>query len=299
MTRSTLPPRLLLLSATVLLAACDPPKTPKVPSVPSVPAAPSASPTAGKEVARVNGVAITEWDVKLLSSRGAHGADPEPGKERRVLDTIVRQELVRQAAVKLGLDREEALTRELAMIKARAAAMERRALHQAYMNREVQQKAEVTDEQARTHWEKNQAALKTTVHVLQIRRRTREAILKAEADLKAGKTFEQVARDRPDLKGKALQHKYWDLGFLRWTQLPPSWRAVLPTLKDGELSEVVQGRGDRYWILKVVARGEDSTMTFKDQADAIKEALKRDQLEARRKQVLEVLRKDAKIEISL
>ena len=123
--------------------------------------------------------------------------------------------------------------------------------------------------------------------------------LKVLEELKAGKDFEQVAKQRPGVKGHGAggsEHKFWDLGYMHWAQIPTILHDPLRKLKTGEVSGVISGPAGRFWILKVVARQEDEGGTFDNYSKTVKAAMRRAWMETRRSEVLEALRKDAKIE---
>lgn len=301
MKKITLYPRLVLVLAALAAGpSCNKTKAcPAAPAAANIPAAATVTVKAAEIVARVNGVPITRWDVEALSKKGGHGRMAQPGSNKRILENIIQQEVTRQRAVKLGLHRETHLQETLQAVKARSAAQERGVLYEALLNREVTGKIAITDADVKKFWDKNRAEVRTSIHVLQILRRNQPAILKAQAALKAGKSFVEVARNRPGVAGHGSRHKFWDVGFLRWVQVPAFWRGHLSKLKTGEVSGIVKGPGSRFWILKVEGRKEDTAGTLESYQAAIKGTLKRDRLEARRSEVLNGLRREARIEYSL
>ena len=308
MTHTTPYPRLALLLLALVAAACDRNRACAGAAASSAPAAPARSgggatetPNPADVLARINGVAITRWDVKALATRGGgHGAvASDPGRDKRILENIIQQELARQQAVKLGLHQEAHLKRSLQTFAARSAAQARGVLYEALLRREVTQKISVSEADAKKYWNDNRAKVRTSIHVLQILRRDRRSILRAQAALRAGKGFEAVASDRPGVAGHGGGHKFWDLGFLRWVQIPAAWRKPLTGLAEGGVSGVIEGPGSRFWILKVKARKEDTAGTFESYRATIEGALKRERLESRRQQVLDGLRKQARIEYAL
>ena len=58
----------------------------------------------GKVLATVNGVPITEYDVNLNLKRVVHGEVVTPEATQNVLQALVRNELVYQQSLELGLD---------------------------------------------------------------------------------------------------------------------------------------------------------------------------------------------------
>jgi peptidyl-prolyl cis-trans isomerase C len=286
----------LICSAVLGLPGCDRTSSPAPPGGKPAPTPPAT--TATGELARVNDVPITEADLEALSG-AAHGQAPSKARDRRVLETIITHELARQEAVRLGLDREPHIKRQLQQIRARAAAQQRRVLYEALMNHELGGEAQVTEQQARAYWDKHGPQLRTSIHVMQILRRDAASIRQAEAALRAGASFEEVARQRPGVKVHGGGHRFWDLGYMRWAQLPLAWREPLRTLQEGQTSGVIRGPASRFWILKVVGRREDSEGTFDGYRSTVLAALRRERLLTRRQQVLDGLRAKARVEFSV
>jgi len=113
-----------------------------------------------------------------------------------------------------------------------------------------------------------------------------------------------VAKDRPGVKAQGHgvgggEHKFWDMGFMHWAQIPTILQEPLKTLKDGQVSGIIKGPAGRYWILKVIARQEDEGGTFDNYKKTVMQAMKRTKMDKRRTEVLEGLRKDAKIEVKM
>ncbi len=294
----------LILSSALALCACD--RT--CPPAPGGGAgsAPAAKPAGGEvgapasgALARVNGVALTAADVKVLAGRGHGKAAPNKERERRVLENIVNQEMVAQAALKLGLDREAPLRDKLHLLQARADAERRRALYEAYLEREVTNKVRITDEEARAYWDKNKSAVRTAVHILQLRRRSEADINEAAKELAAGKDFVELAKLRPGVEGHgASGHKFWDMGFMHWAQIPAIWRGALLGLEVGKTTDVIKGPGGRSWILKVAGRQEDEAGAFDAYRKVVVDALRSEKRMARHEQVIGALKAAAKVEMT-
>lgn len=281
----------------LLCPACG--KAPARPA-PVAESKPAAAKVSEAEVlARVDGAPITRWDVKVLMRKGGHGSAGK-NNEKRILENIIQHEVARQRAVKLGLHKEKHIRDTLQTIRAKAESQQRRVLYKALLQREAKGKAGVTEADARAYWAKHGAEIRTSLHVLQIRRRSMPAIIAAQASLKAGKSFDEVASDVAGKgPGHGNAHKFWDLGLLRWVQIPETWRAPLRSLKDGEVSGVVKGPGSRFWLLKVKTRQEDTAGTFETYRQQITSTLKRDRLESNHDDLLNGLRAKARIEYSM
>jgi parvulin-like peptidyl-prolyl isomerase len=79
-------------------------------------------------------------------------------------------------------------------------------------------------------------------------RRTEREIRQVQEVLDAGASLESV--QRAALAGAAGTP--WDLGWLGHGQLAPAWRPALAALKPGEVSGVLEGDHERYWILQLL-----------------------------------------------
>lgn len=245
-------------------------------------------------VARVNGVSLTEADVELALRSSAHVASAEmPPSERRkgVIEGLIREELIRQKAVELGLEPEGAAADEVARLELQLAAARRRALNEAYFRQQIAAKAEPTDAQARAFFDANVSMIRSELHVWQILLRDEVQMAQAQRDLGEGVPFETVARRHlPQGVGQP-----WDLGFLTWRQLPEPWRPVVEHLEPGEVSPLIRGVGGRLWVLKLIERRMNPDLTFEHVKPQLFEDLKRRQLEQLALQVDQDLSAAAKV----
>lgn len=246
-------------------------------------------------LATVNGVPITEEDVRLKLARDSHEKEITPNRTRNVLEALVRQELVRQRALELGLDEDPRYREKLRPVQAQLSAFEREQLGEAFFLKEIVNKAEVGEADARRHFDKNADRYRTEFHVLQILYKGDRARAEKDlADLRAGMTFEEVSRRRfPNLPEAA--GKPWDLGYLKWPQIPGPWRETILAMKPGELSDLISGPRERFWIIKLVDKRENAAIEFETHRAAIVESLKADAVEARRAMIEDELQRKAKV----
>lgn len=241
------------------LTACDRPNTP-------------AAVKPGEDVlATVNGVPIRQLDVTVRMQRrgakGSGGADPAA-----VLETVIREELTAQRAVALGLDRDPAYQARVQRSEAELAGLRREALGELFQQKEIAAKAVVADDEARRYFDEHAKRIRTTVRVGQILRRSEQEIEQIRAKVANGEPFEAVAEaGLPPLPEGT--RKPWDLGMLRWEQLPPEWEPVLAKLEPGQASGVIRGAGGRFWVIKLFDRREDPAITFESAKGAIKARL--------------------------
>lgn len=264
-------PTLLLVAASMAsLAACGERRPPP----PRAAAAPRE-----KVLATVNGVPITERDVAQRARQAVTGGGtgheaPAEASAAGVLQTLVRDELISQQATRLGLDQEPGYRLRLEELEAQVRAFRRQELAVLY-RQYAQQHAAVTDAEARAWFEENAPFVRTRLHVLQILYKGRPAELERDRqDVQRGTPFEEVAWRRFEGLPRTTPRPPWDLGELRWFQLPPSWRGVVDRLEPGQVSGIIRGEGDRSWVVKVAGKVQDPAVTFDTEKERIVELLR-------------------------
>jgi parvulin-like peptidyl-prolyl isomerase len=113
-------------------------------------------------------------------------------------------------------------------------------------------------------------------------------------DLSSGASFEEVAKKRfPTLP--TTGRRPWDLGYLRWQQVPKAWREVVDNLSPGTTSGIISGPNRRFWIIKLIDKRENPKLTFEDASPAIIEIIRSEKVEALRKRTQRELRERAQI----
>ncbi len=230
---------------------------------------------------QVNGAAITEADVELVSRvRGGHGGSPPAAARRdQVIDTLIDQELAAQKAVELGLDQDPAYREELARLTAEVNALRRQRLSTAY-HRHLGGAVKVSEADARAHYEANAERFATELHVRQVLMRDRASAEVAQTRLQAGTPFEEVGSD---------------LGWLRWQQVPDAWREPLAALAPGATTGILEGPNRRFWILQLVERRAATAVSFETERDALIERLTEERAVQEREEAVRKLRAGARI----
>jgi parvulin-like peptidyl-prolyl isomerase len=193
----------------------------------------SGGPDPNGVVARVNQVEITygEFKSRLESFERERGPIP---RERYgdVLRGMIQEEVLLQAAVADGLDKEAATRQRLEQAR-------RQVLIEELIRRKVLAQVTVTDEEARKMYEDNKPLFSTetvaTSHILVKTQAEAEAVLQ---ELQAGKEFAELAQTRSQDTGSA--EKGGDLGPLRRGQTVPEFEEEAFRLKEGELSAVLK-----------------------------------------------------------
>ncbi|MBK6684774.1 MAG: peptidyl-prolyl cis-trans isomerase [Deltaproteobacteria bacterium] len=208
---------------------------------------------ASEVLATVNGSALTEADLRHRLKSESRQSEIAPEHVPNVLGPLIDQELLAQAARAQGLRLEGPALERYRDKEAELRALLRKELAELYFRHEVSAKATPSDAEVEAYFRTHQSRIQTELHVLQILRKTEAEIEEVRQRLTSGENFAKVAQGQlPDLPEGAPRP--WDLGFLNWKQVPEVWWPALEPLADGQVSGVVRGPKDRYWILQVVGR---------------------------------------------
>jgi len=217
---------------------------------------PSAStpPVSADVLAAVNGTPITRAAVlhRIYGSQ-PQKTDKEPAPElvKRVLDSIILQELTYQEAMQTGLQNDPGYQEDLQKLENDLIDFKRKSLSRLYYRHEADEKTNVTDEESRAYADKHAYILQHEFNVLQIMLRDETMLKQALMDLQQGEDFADVAA-RPFPKIPETAHKPWKLGYLNWMQIPPPWWETIGRLKAGETSGIIKGHGNRFWMIKLL-----------------------------------------------
>ncbi len=234
-----------------------------------------------KVVALVNGRAITQTEFDLrwneLSEATRARYDKEGGK-RRFLDELITRELLMQEARKQGLDQNES-------IRDRTQRYKEQLILDELLKDKIKTKIELTKEELDAYFEKHAHELlgpnKVQVSLMLLGNLPAAKDLKKQVEL--GGSFERYAqRYSIDEKSKAKGGLY---GPYRKGLLPPDVDAVIPTLKQGMVSDPIKTDAG-YYIVKVEPLDKETL-----QADqATRERLRQELLaEKRRKRFEDVI----------
>jgi peptidyl-prolyl cis-trans isomerase C len=309
---SHLQPLLTALCAGALLACNAAPPAPAVAPAPakaekgaavspsgpaSAAAASAAAVPAGlpaDTVVTVNGVPITEADIRMESKGDAHGALPDEGKRQVIVDSLVRRELLRQAALARHLETSPEYLARRVNLDAQIRAFERQELPAALFRGLLAESA-VTEDEAKAWYAANEKRVGVEVHIKQLLLKSRAAAEKAKAELDAGRSFDEVAAAQfPNLPAAAKTP--WDLGFMHWGKMPPQWLGVVFDTPDGKSTPIIEGAGNRFWILEVTEKRPAPAGAFDTVKAAVIERLRAERVGELQSKLEEELRKQAKIE---
>lgn len=288
--------RLSLVLSFALLAACGQSNPPGASGSPGASATGRAA-AAKAVLAKVNGAPITAADVEWKLQTPSHeaGKAPPDDKKKAVLEGIVLRELMAQKALSMGLDKDPKYQEDLAKLDAQVADFKRTALSELLLRSEGDRRTTPTDDEARAYFTRNEKRIRTQVHILQILKRSEAEITEARSMIERGKSFEEVAQSYfPNLpEGQ----KPWDLGFLAFYKIPEPWRDTLTDLKPGEMSGILRGPNERFWLIKLVETKEDAALTFESAKEGVLQDMKAVKVSHVREGLEKELREGAKVEM--
>lgn len=210
-------------------------------------------------VATVNGVPITGNELVLRVS--AFGLSGE-GDRAHALEALITDELYAQEAKRLGYESEPSFLEAMARVEAQWAEVRRRELAKVYLHREILQKAAATDA--------------------------------VQAELARGRSFDALAAEL--LGAVPAGEKPWELPWMAWAQVPPSWWPALDALQPGQVSVPFAPAKDQWLVLKLLERRPVSA-DFEALKPFIQAQLKSDAIEAARRATEAKLRAAATIEV--
>jgi parvulin-like peptidyl-prolyl isomerase len=219
-------------------------------------------------MATVNGRAITRAEVER-SARMGHGTGGAPA-QKAVLESLISQELAAQQAEDIELLPDEAGLKEIARAEAELNTVRRRVLSSALYAKAELQAADVNEKEARAYFDAHEKDLRRQTHVLMVMRRSEAELQQMQAALQSGTTFDDAARALMpvDVKGRP-----WDLGYVGWAQMPPSWRETVKAMKAGEVSPIIRGDHGRCWLLQLVDVREAAELSFEASLPLVKQAI--------------------------
>ncbi len=235
-------------------------------------------------VAKVNGRAITEADMRLAATEIGEDLLSYPPETRRrvVIEFLIQNELFADAAAKKNVATSS-------VFKERQHYWDRRNMRDAYFETEIRNR--ITDAQIRQYYEQQ---IKNFPDGLKMR--VSQIVLKSKD--KAKTVFELIVHDGNfvDLARQYSVDKYsaskgGDLGYIGSGHLAPQLAKIAASLPIGEASEPIE-TSSGWYILKVRDMRKTKVPAFEDVKGNITTQLLHDRARA----LLEVLRGAAQIE---
>ena len=244
-------------------------------------------------LATVNGTSITDADVQLALNSPGHDKGVSAEHRKNVLEVIVQRELIRQEAAKLGLDANPSYREKLSRMEAKIHDFNRKELSELFW-REMASRVTISEVEAKEYYTRNATRIRGEVHVWQLLWRDDASARRASSDMRSGTSFEEFARKR-FAKVSNTSKAPWNLGYLRWKQIPEPWQHALKEMTIGDVSDVIRGPNNRYWIIKLINRRENPDITFESIRSTIIEVLKNEKIEKLHERINRELRANASI----
>ena len=248
------------------------------------PMLPAATLAQDKVVAKVNGRAITEADLRLAEAEIGNdlGSIPPDQRRRVLVEYLIENHLFAEAAEGENLGQGPAFDE-------RKKYWHRRALRDAYFDRSV--KGSVTEADAKKLYEAQIAAAKSQEEV-----RARHILV--ETEIKAKEIFEKIAHGE-DFGRMAKEHSKdpgskeegGDLGYFAEGQMVPVFEETAFKLKKGDIAQPVQSQFG-WHIIKVEDRRQRGAPPF----DQIKERIIASLVHRKAQELGQTLRDKAKVE---
>ena len=234
-------------------------------------------------VAKVNGVDIKQSDLDFAASEvGAQLANfPPEDRRRMLLQFVMENELMAEAAVQAALDSGPSFEDRLKYHK-------RRALRDAYYDKSVRNA--IPDEDAKKIYDTKIAGMKPEeeIHARHILVATEAEAKEVKERLMKGEDFATVAKE----KSKDPSAEGGDLGFFGRGQMLKPFEDAAFALKVGEISDPVQTQFG-WHIIKVEEKRTRPLPTF----DQVKDTIISQLTSQKAKDTLKQLHDTAKIEI--
>ncbi len=291
----------------------------------------------GDRVAVVNGTIITQAEFDRVLGyelrRTAQSGQQIPGAqmakiENSILDSLIVGELLFQESKKKGIQvKPETVTEQLMTVKQRfpseaefkkaleennmteskiSADIKRDMAIQQLLDKEVDQKVKITDEESKTFYDKNlqlfqQPERVKASHILIKVDEGASEEKKAEARKKI-KEIQQKVQNGEDFATLAKTYsegpsgpKGGDLGSFGRGQMVKPFEDAAFSLKPNETSDIVETRFG-YHLIKVVEKQPAKKIAYADAKVRINRRLKDQKLRTERQLYFDKLKKDAKIE---
>jgi len=291
----------------------------------------------GDRVAVVNGTIITQGEFDRVLGyelrRAAQSGQQIPGAqmakiENSILDRLIVGELLFQESKKKGIQvKPETVTEQLMTIKQRfpseaefkkaleennmteskiSADIKRDVAIQRLLDKEVDQKVKITDEESKTFYDKNlqlfqQPERVKASHILikvdegapeEKKAEARKKIKEIQQKVQNGEDFATLAKTYSEGPSGP---KGGDLGSFGRGQMVKPFEDAAFSLKPNETSDIVETRFG-YHLIKVVEKQPAKKIAYADAKDRINKRLKDQKLRTERQLYFDKLKKDAKIE---
>ncbi len=270
--------RILIASVVsmITLSACNPTDASKAPASSKAAVA-----------ATVNGAAISETRVAMLSKqRSAHGKPEDSASRKEIIDQLSMQLILSQEAIKKGFDKLPEVSDQIELTQQSVLA---NAFIQDYLKTNP-----VSDDMLKAEYEKIKSEMAGSEY------KARHILVEKEADArdiiaklrKNPKAFESLAKEKSNDPGSKT--KGGDLGWFDPNGMVPEFAAALATLAKGKFTEEPVKSQFGYHVILL----EDSRPKMVPPLEQVKSALHQQIQQQNVKKLLDDLKAKAKIEVT-
>lgn len=222
----------------------------------------------GPALVKVGKSEITQDDfLKEISRIPEWAREQFTGKEgkEKLLDEIIKRELVYQDAKKMKLDKDPEYIEKV-------KEFEKMTLISIILKKEVEDKAKVDDAEVKEFFDKNadKFTIGTKIRASHILVETEDQAKKIRERIEKGESFEKLAGTYSKDKGSAS--KGGDIGYFGSGQMVPEFERAVMGLKTNEISEPVKTRFG-YHIIKLVDVAKGETASFEQSKEPIRKQL--------------------------
>ena len=291
----------------------------------------------GDMIAVVNGTIITHGEFDRVLNyelrRAAQSGQQIPDAQRQqiensVLDSLIIGELLFQESKKQGIEvKPESVTEQLAIVKQRfpseaefkkaleennlteskiKADIKRDMAIQQLINKEVDQKVTISDDESKTFYDTNPQLFQQperikASHILikvdegapeEEKNKARKKIREVQQKVQKGEDFAELAKNYSE--GPSAP-RGGDLGFFGRGQMVKPFEEAAFGLKPNETSDIVETRFG-YHLIKVFDKQPAKKVAYAEVKDRINKHLKDQKLRTERQLYFDKLKKEAKID---
>ncbi len=253
----------------------------------------ASSAVAGKVLAEVNGKKITTEDIApMLAQSGMTFEQLPPQIKQKVVDQAIERELLKEKAIKSGIEKTKEFKEALAKLKSDLAL-------EIWMRKQYNS-IHISDKEAKEFYQKNIDKFKKPPMV-----HARHILVKSEEEAK--KIIQELEKTPKDkLKEKFIElakaksvgpsgKRGGDLGYFKKGQMVKAFSDAAFSLKPGEFTKTPVKTQFGYHIIYVEDKKPAQTIPFKDVKEKIKQQLKMKKFQEIVKKEANKLRKHAKI----
>jgi peptidyl-prolyl cis-trans isomerase C len=242
-------------------------------------------------LAKVGSSEITQNDfMKEISRIPEWARDQFSGKDgkEKLLDEIIKRELVYQDAKKMRLDNDPEYIDKV-------KEFEKMTLISLILKKEVEEKAKVDDAEVKAFYDKNadKFTIGTKLRASHILVDTEQEAKNIRERLEKGESFAKLAQMYSKDKGSAS--KGGDIGYFTSGQMVPEFERAVMGLKIDEISQPVKTRFG-YHIIKLTGVEKGESASFEQSKEAIRKQLLAEKQKSLIDAFIEKLMKQAKIE---